>query len=365
MQVPFGDLRRQYDSIRNEIDSAIKRVLERGWFVLGTEVEEFERRFASYLGVEHVIGVGSGTEALHLALVACGITAGDEVITAANTCVPTVSAISFAGAIPVLVDVDQESFNLDPTKLESAITARTRAVVPVHLYGQTADLDPILSLCAAKGIPVIEDTAQGHGATYKSRKLGTIGTAGCFSFYPSKNLGAFGDGGAVVTRDAALAARLRRLRNYGEEVRYYHRTKGFNSRLDELQAAILSVKLEYLDRWNSRRSQIASVYDESIHNRLITKPNGLGHGEHVYHLYVIRCDRRDELREHLRERGIGTQIHYPVPIHLQDAYRDLGKNAGDFPVSEKCSSTVLSLPLYPELSDAECEYIVQCVEEFR
>jgi dTDP-4-amino-4,6-dideoxygalactose transaminase len=365
MEVPFGDLRRHYGAIRGEIDGAVRRVFERGWFVLGAEVQEFERRFAEYLAVRHVVGVGSGTEALHLALVANGVKTGDHVITVPNTCVPTVSAISSIGAVPVLVDVDPLSFTIDPNKLEPAITDRTKAVVPVHLYGQPADLDPIIRICDRHGIPVIEDAAQGHGATYKDRKLGTIGKGGCFSFYPSKNLGAFGDGGAIATDDAELAAQLYKLRNYGEERRYYHSIKGFNSRLDELQAAILSAKLPHLDNWNGRRRQIAMLYDREIANPLVTKPSSMDYGTHVYHLYVLRCGRRDELRQHLSARGVGSQVHYPVPIHLQTAYQDLGYRAGEFPVAEQCCEEVLSLPIYPELTDDECLYIARCVSEFR
>jgi dTDP-4-amino-4,6-dideoxygalactose transaminase len=365
--VPFGDLRRQYQSIRSEIDEAVRRVLERGWYVLGSEVEQFESDFAGYLGVSHVIGVGSGTEALHLALVACGVRPGDEVVTAPNTCVPTASAISAAGAVPVFADIDPSSFNLDPGKLERAITARTRAVVPVHLYGRAADLDPILDVCRRWSVPVVEDNAQGHGATYKGRKLGTIGAAGCFSFYPSKNLGAFGDGGAVATNNDETAARLRRLRNYGEERRYFHSIKGFNSRLDELQAAILGTKLRFLDAWNERRQEIAALYDREITNPLVTKPSPPPpqFGSHVYHLYVLRCERRDELRDYLAVRGVGTQVHYPVPVHLQDAYRDLHHQVGAFPAAEQSCAEVLSLPIYPELSDEESLYVAQCVEDFK
>jgi dTDP-4-amino-4,6-dideoxygalactose transaminase len=364
MKVPFGDLRRQYQAMRSEIDQAIHRVLERGWFVLGREVEEFEHEFAAYVGARHAIGVGSGTEAIHLALVAAGVGYGDEVITAANTCVPTVSAISFAGATPVLVDIDPTSYNLDPAKLEAAITPRTKAILPVHLYGQAADMDPILEIGSRSQIPVIEDVAQGHGATYKGRRLGTLGIAGCFSFYPSKNLGAFGDGGAIVTDDDEMAARLRRLRNYGEDRRYYHKTKGYNSRLDELQAAILRAKLPHLDRWNARRREIANIYNREITNPTVTKPAELGYGLHNYHLYVIRCERRDELQQHLASCGVTTLIHYPVPIHLQEAYSDLNRRVGDFPVTEECAKQVLSLPMFPELSDEEAHYVATCVNSF-
>ncbi|HXG64525.1 MAG TPA: DegT/DnrJ/EryC1/StrS family aminotransferase [Blastocatellia bacterium] len=364
MKVPFGDLRLQYDSMRDEIDAAVRGVLERGWFVLGREVESFEREFAAYVGARHAVGVGSGTEAIHLALIAAGVRPGDEVITAANTCVPTVSAISFAGAVPALVDVDPVSFNLDPAKLEAAITARTKAIVPVHLYGQAADMEPILEISRSKGIPVIEDVAQGHGATYRGKKLGAWGDAGCFSFYPSKNLGAFGDGGAVVTDDDELAAKLRRLRNYGEERRYYHTMKGFNSRLDELQAAILRAKLPRLDGWNARRREIAALYHREITNPLVRKPVELSYGEHNYHLYVIKCERRDELQQHLTGRGVVTLIHYPVPIHLQAAYQDLNKREGDYPVAERCAREALSLPIFPELADEQARYVADCINSF-
>ena len=364
VKVPFGDLARQYRSIAGEIDAAVNRVLGRGWFVLGQEVESFEREFATYIGVRHAVGVGSGTEAIHLALIAAGVSPGDEVITAANTCVPTVSAISFAGAATVLVDVDHDSFNLDPAKLESAITPRTRAILPVHLYGQAADLDAILEIGRRRQIPVIEDVAQGHGATYREKKLGAFGLASAFSFYPSKNLGAYGDGGAVVTNDDDVATRLRQLRNYGEERRYFHTTKGFNSRLDEIQAAVLRVKLDYLEDWNTRRREIAGLYDRGIVNPLILKPARMDYGTHNYHLYVIRTERRDELRRHLASLGIGSLIHYPVPIHLQKAYSELGKARGSFPIAERCSDQVLSLPIFPELSDQEVLEAADAVNSF-
>lgn len=364
MTVPFGDLRRQYQTIRAEIDSAVQRVLERGWFVLGTEVEQFEREFAAYLGARHVIGVGSGTEALHLALMAAGVKPGDEVITAANTCIPTVSAISFAGATPVLADAEPTGYNIDPAGIESRITSKTKAILPVHLYGQAADLAPILEISRRRGIPVVEDAAQGHGATYRGKKLGTLGIAGCFSFYPSKNLGAFGDGGAVATDDDDLAASLRRLRNYGEERRYFHKTKGFNSRLDEVQAAILRVKLAHLDDWNERRRLIAEMYNREITGDHVDKPEEQSYGRHAYHLYVIRSRRRDELQQRLADAGITTLIHYPVPIHLQDSYHDLGRRPGEYPVAEVLAREVLSLPMFPELTDEEVGYVARKVSSF-
>jgi dTDP-4-amino-4,6-dideoxygalactose transaminase len=364
MKIPFGDLSRQYPTIREEIDSAWRRVLERGWFILGAEVAAFESEFAQYLGAAHCVAVGSGTEAIHVALVAAGGGQGDQVITAANTCVPTASAISTAGCVPVLVDIDPDNFNLDPAKLEGAITPRTRAIVPVHIYGKAADMEPILQIADKYGIPVIEDVAQGHGADYKGRKLGTLAAAGCFSFYPSKNLGAYGDGGAITTDDDALAARLKSLRNYGETRRYYHSIKGFNSRLDEVQAAILRVKLGYLAAWNRRRRAIAARYNAEIVNPLILKPAACSYGEENYHLYVVRCRWRDRLQEHLAARGVVTLIHYPVPIHLQEAYKDLGKGLGDYPVAETCAAEVLSLPIFPELFETEISQIIEAVNSF-
>jgi dTDP-4-amino-4,6-dideoxygalactose transaminase len=346
------------------VDSAIQTVLNRGWFILGQEGEQFECEFAAYLGARHALGVASGTDAIHLALAAAGVKAGDEVITAANTCVPTVTGISSSGALPVLVDVDPVSFNLDPSQLEGAITPRTRAIVPVHLYGQAADLDPIVAIAHRHSIRVVEDAAQGVGATYQNRKLGSIGEAGCFSFYPSKNLGAFGDGGAVVTDDDDIAERVRRLRNYGEARRYYHATRGVNSRLDEMQAAILRAKLPLLDGWNRRRREIAAIYDREITNESIRKPVELDYGVHNYHLYVVRCRRRDELQKHMADCGVGTLIHYPVPIHLQEAYQDLNQREGSFPIAEECSREVLTLPVFPELTDDEATYVAESVNSF-
>lgn len=362
--VPFGDLRRQYDELREAIDAAVRRVHERGWYILGEEGEAFEREFADCLGVARTVGVGNGTEAIHLALRAVGVGAGDEVITVANTCVPTVSGIWQSGATLKLVDVDERSFNLDPARLADAITDRTRAIVVVHLYGQAADMDAILEIARARQLRVIEDAAQAHGATYKGRKLGSFGDAAAFSFYPSKNLGAHGDGGAVTTSDAAVAERLVSLRNYGQQRRYYHNEKGINSRLDEVQAAILRAKLPRLDDWNARRGELAELYNHGITNPLIQKPQEMAYGTPNYHLYVVRCRRRDELQAHLAAGGVSTLIHYPVPVHLQEAYADLGKGRGDYPVSEACADEILSLPIFPELSDAEARYVVEKLNSF-
>jgi dTDP-4-amino-4,6-dideoxygalactose transaminase len=365
LKVPFGDLRRQYVAMRQEIDEAVQRVFERGWFILGIEGENFEREFADYLGVKRAVGVGSGTEAIHLALRAVGVEAGDEVITVPNTCVPTVSGIWAAGAVPVLVDVKEESFTLDPDKLEAVITPKTKAILPVHLYGQAADLDSIIEIARRHNLKVIEDAAQAHGATYKNRKLGAIADAAAFSFYPSKNLGANGDGGAVTTNDEEIAERVIRLRNYGQEKRYYHKTKGTNSRLDEVQAAILREKLKYLNAWNERRREIANIYDEGLTNSLLQKPVQVDYGRHNYHLYVIRCERRDELQRFLNEKGISTLIHYPVPIHLQEAYGDLNKRQGDYPVAELIAGQILSLPIFPELTYDEARYVIDCINSFK
>jgi dTDP-4-amino-4,6-dideoxygalactose transaminase len=362
--IPFGDLSRQLAAIREEIDGAIAATLRSGWFVLGKAGEKFESEFAAYIGTRYAGGVGSGTEALHLALVAVGVKPGDEVITVANTCVPTVSAISFAGAVPALVDCDNESYNLDPGKLEAAITKKTRAIMPVHLYGQAADMDPIMSVAEKHGLPVVEDCAQSHGTEYKGKKTGTIGDIAAFSFYPSKNLGAYGDGGAILTNDGSLAERVRMLRNYGQEKRYYHSIKGFNSRLDELQAAILSVKLKHLDRWNARRREIAALYGSMIKNPLIRLPREMSYGKHVYHLYPVRTRHRDELQNFLSSNGIQTVIHYPIPVHLQKSYADLGKARGSFPQAEAHGDEELSLPMFPELTDDEVRYICETLNGF-
>jgi dTDP-4-amino-4,6-dideoxygalactose transaminase len=364
MRVPFGDLARQYQLIRTEVDDAIARVLRKGWFILGEEVSAFERDFAAYLGCRNVVGVASGTDALHLALVAAGVRPGDEVITAANTCVPTASGITSAGATVVLADVDPLTCTIQPADIERAITPRTRAIVPVHLYGQAADMDPIIEISNRKGVPVVEDAAQAHGATYRGKKLGTIGDAGCFSFYPSKNLGAFGDAGAVATDNDDLAAKLRQLRNYGERQRYFHQTKGVNSRLDEIQAAILSSKLRHLDAWNLRRRQIARFYDSEITNPVVSKPTEQSYGQHNYHLYVLRCGSRGDLQRHLADHGVSTLIHYPVPLHLQEAYADIGLGPGSYSVSEQLAHEVLSLPIFPELTDEEARHVADSVNSF-
>jgi dTDP-4-amino-4,6-dideoxygalactose transaminase len=364
MAVSFLDLSRQYLAIKDEIDSAMARVFSRAWFILGKEGEAFELEFAAYLGARYGVGVGSGTEALHLALLACGVKPGDEVITVPNTAVPTISAISFAHAIPRLVDIDPVTLTMDVQQVEAAITPRTKVLLPVHLYGQTANLAPLLDIARRHSLRVVEDACQAHGAAYGSRKAGTLGEAGCFSFYPSKNLGAYGDGGFVCTDNPEIAERLRLLRNYGQTRRYYHAVKGFNSRLDELQAAILRVKLHYLDDWNSRRRDLARRYDELLQDLPVTRPQEAAWGRHVFHLYVMRAPERDQLCSFLAERGIQTIIHYPVPVHLQEAYRDLNIPLGALPEAEKAAREIVSLPFYPEIRNDEIDTVAASIREF-
>ncbi len=362
--IPFGDLKRHYAAIKPRIDDAVLRVLESGWYILGSELEKFEKEFSQYVGSYYAVGVGSGTEALHLALVAAGVQPGDNVITVANTAVPTLSAISFAQAVPVFVEIDPDSYCMDATRLEDAITPKTKAIVPVHLYGHACDMPHIMDIANNHNLKVIEDCAQAHGATVGGQKVGTFGDFGSFSFYPSKNLGAFGDAGMVVTNDAADAEALVKLRNYGQSKRYYHDSLGFNSRLDELQAAILSTQLESLPEWTARRREIARLFYKNIKNKNIFLPRVKDGVEHVYHLFVVRHPNRDELRLHLSEHGIGSQIHYPVPCHLQQAYDFLGVPKGRLPITENYAQTVLSLPNYPELTDDEVLFICDVLNKF-
>ena len=345
--IAFNDLRPQYAALRAELDAAVARVLERGWFILGPELEAFEAEFAAYCGARHAVGVGSGTDALHLALRACGVGPGDEVITVAFTAVPTINAISLAGARPVFVDVDPATRTMDPAQVEAALTPRTRALLPVHLYGHAADMAPLQAIAQRHGLWLIEDAAQAHGTTYRGQRTGTLGHLAAFSFYPTKNLGAYGDAGAVVTNDDALAARLRLLRNYGQTDRYHHQIEGVNSRLDEVQAAILRVKLRHLDAWNAARRERAARYSAALAG--LTTPREASWTHHTYHLYVVEVPQRTRVQQALSEAGIGTLVHYPVPAHLQPAYAHLGVARGTLPVSERLGDTVLSLPLYPEL----------------
>lgn len=347
--------------MRGDVEAAMARVLDSGRFVLGPEVEEFEKAFARSCGVELAVGVASGTDALTIALEAVGVGTGDEVITAANTCVPTVAAIEAAGATPVLVDVDAVSFTIDPELVRDALTERTRAVVPVHLYGQCAAMEPILELARSYGLKVVEDAAQAYGAEYRGRRAGTLGDAAAFSFYPTKNLGAMGDGGAVVTNDPRVAANARLLRNYGEEVRYRSVRRGRNSRLDELQAAILGAKLPSVDSWLARRREIAARYREALASSAVDLPEEAEGTVHAYHLFVIRSRKRDQLRDLLDQAGVGTLVHYPRPIHRQPAYGHLAGRDGHLAVSDALSEQVLSLPLYAELEDGEVDAVIAAV----
>ena len=362
--IPFLDLRSQYLAIQPEIDAAIAAVFASGRFILGEQVAAFEREFAAYCGARHGIGVGSGTEAIHLALLACGIGAGDEVITVPNTAVATVAAIEQTGACPVMVDVDFQTRTLDPQRLAAAITPRTRVIMPVHLYGMPADLEPLLAIAHARGLRVIEDCAQAHGALYHGRRVGSLGDLGCFSFYPTKNLGAYGDGGFITTNDDTLAERLRLLRTYGWRERDHSVIKGLNSRLDELQAAVLRVKLNHLDSWTAQRRHLAALYSESLHDSGVSIPVEPSGVQPVYHLYVIATPLRDALRAHLKARGIEALVHYPTPIHLQEAYAGMGCAAGSFPNAERLAVEVLSLPLYPEMDEQVVVTVAAAVNEF-
>jgi dTDP-4-amino-4,6-dideoxygalactose transaminase len=359
--IPFVDLRAQYRSIKAEIDEAIARVLETTAFVLGREVEAFEAAFAEYVGAKFCVGLNSGTAAVQLAVMACGVGAGEEVIVPANTFFASAEGVSTAAASPVFVDADPVSYTIDPAKIEAAITERTRAIMPVHLYGQTADLDPILEIANRYNLLVIEDAAQAHGSLYKEKRVGALGRAGCFSFYPGKNLGAYGEGGAVVTNDAEVARRVRLLRDHGSEQKYRHEVVGYNFRLEGIQGAVLNVKLRHLDRWNDLRRAHAARYDELLSESGLTLPREMPYARHVYHLYVVQTNERDALQQRLNEAGVQTGIHYPVPIHLQPAYASMGHKVGDFPESEKQAGRVLSLPMFPELTDEQINKVAEAI----
>ena len=364
-EIPFLDVGATYRELKPELDEAVNRVLTSGWYIGGEEVAAFERDFASYVEAEHCVGVGNGLDALHLALRAMGIGPGDEVIVPSNTYIATWLAVSYAGAKPVPIEPDERTYNLDPQLIEAAITPRTKALLPVHLYGQPADLDPILSIAREHGLWVLEDAAQSHGARYKGRRIGSHGDAVAWSFYPGKNLGAFGDGGAVTTNDGELAERIRVLGNYGSKVKYINEVQGFNSRLDPLQAAVLRVKLTHLDEWNLRREQIASYYLGVLADMPLVLPYVPEWATPVWHLFVVRQPQRDELQKHLNAQGIGTVIHYPVPPHLQQAYSELGVAEGALPLSEQIHKEVLSLPVGPHLDAAQAERVVEMVRAFR
>lgn len=362
MTIPFLDLKSPYIELKDELDSAYRRVMESGWYILGKEVEAFEAEFAAYSEAKYCIGVANGLDALHLIIRAYGIGSGDEVIVPANTYIATWLAVTHTGATPVPVEPIERTYNMDPSRIEAAITAKTKAILVVHLYGQPADMDPINALAQLHGLKVIEDCAQAQGARYKGRRAGTLGDAAGFSFYPGKNLGAIGDGGAVTTNDPELAERIKVLRNYGSRVKYHNEIVGYNSRLDELQAALLRVKLTKLDEWNERRRQIAWNYIQAFSGQQkLVMPHVPDWAEPVWHLFVVRNPQRDLLQKSLDEAGIGTMIHYPIPPHLQPAYAELGHGKAAFPVSERMASEVLSLPMGPHLSKSELDTVINSI----
>lgn len=363
--IPFLDMKSPYRELKSELDAAYQRVMDSGWYILGKEVEAFEQEFAQYCGSQFCIGVGNGLEALHLILRAYGIGEGDEVIVPSNTYIATWLAVSYAGARPVPVEPDPRTYNLDPDRVEAAITSKTRALLPVHLYGQTADMDPLMELADKYDLKVIEDAAQAQGARHKERISGALGHAAGFSFYPGKNLGALGDAGAVTTNNETLAERVRILRNYGSKVKYYNEVKGYNSRLDEMQAAFLRVKLKHLEEWNKRRENIADIYLEALANLPdLTLPHVPQWASPAWHIFPIRHPRRDELHNYLKSKGVDTLIHYPVPPHLAGAYADLGIQQGAFPIAETIASTELSLPMGPHLHVEDAKYVVDLIREF-
>ena len=360
--IPFLDLSEQYRGLKPDIMKAIETVLDSSQFVLGDAVAQFEQAFAAYVGAKHGIGLNSGTSALHLGLLAAGVRPGDEVITVPHTFVATVAAIGYLGAQAVLVDIDEESYTMDPNQLAEAITPRTRAIMPVHLYGQSSDMEPITEIATRQGIPVIEDAAQAHGASYRGRPCGSLGTLAAFSFYPGKNLGAYGEGGIAVTDDDQIARRLRMLRDWGQERKYHHVVRGFNARMEGIQGAVLGVKLRHLEDWTERRRSRAAIYDRLLGScAAVRLPRAAPDRRHVYHIYAVRVDDRDGFMAFLRERGVGTAIHYPFPVHLLEGYSDLGYGRGDFPVAERVASEVVSLPMFPELSDAQAEQVAAAV----
>lgn len=362
MNVPFLDLKATYDELKVELDTVLQRVMSGGWYILGKEVSAFEEEFAEYCGVEHCVGVGNGLDALSLTLRAAGVGPGDEVIVPGNTYIATWLAVDQTGATLVPVEPDPRTYNIDPQRVEEAITPQTRVIMPVHLYGQPADMDPIVAIARERDLIVVEDSAQAHGAQYKGRLAGSLGYASGFSFYPGKNLGAFGDGGAVTTNDRDLADKVRVLRNYGSRVKYVNEVKGYNSRLDELQAALLRVKLRYLDEWNGRRSRIAEEYSRALEGKGgVEVPYVPKWADPTWHLYVVRVKDREEVQQRLAELGIATLLHYPIPPHLQEAYSPLNLHEGSYPVSERLADEVLSLPIGPHMSESQSAAVIDAI----
>ena len=364
MNIPFVSFRPMERELDQDLRSAFERVLARSWYIRGAEDEAFEKAFAQYCGARYCVGVGNGLDALMLALKALDVGAGDEVIVPSNTYIATVLAVMYVGAKPIFVEPDIRTFNIDSARIEEVITPKTRVIMPVHLYGQACDMEPIMEIACKHGLKVVEDCAQAHGATYKGRKIGTFGDAAGFSFYPGKNLGALGDGGAVVTDNEELAERIRALGNYGSDYKYHHIYKGNNSRLDEMQAAFLAAKLPHLDRMNEERRRIAELYTKGIQNHKVVKPYVAPECVPVWHIYAIRCAERNELERYLSKKGIGTNKHYPIPIHLQECCRDLQIPEGSLPVAEEISRTELSLPMYYGMIDEEVQYVIDAVNAF-
>lgn len=364
INIPFASFEPMHQEIKEELDIAVQEVLDSNWFIRGKQNEKFEKEFAEYCGTKYCVGCGNGLDALSLLLKAYGIGAGDEVIIPSNTFIATALAVTYTGAVPVLVDPRLDDYTMDACKIEEKITNRTKAVIPVHLYGQTADMDAIRSIAQKHGLIIIEDAAQAHGAEYKGKKSGNLGDAAGFSFYPGKNLGALGDAGAITTNDGNIAKKVRTLANYGSDFKYHHIYQGVNSRLDELQAAVLSVKLKRLDHWNEFRGRIAQRYLEGIKNPKIVNPTIAEDRTHVWHIFAVRTERREELEKYLNTHGIGTTIHYPVPIHLQEGYRNLGVHRGELPISEKIADTELSIPMYYGMRDEQVDYVIETLNGF-
>ncbi|MDR4890026.1 DegT/DnrJ/EryC1/StrS family aminotransferase [Fredinandcohnia sp. QZ13] len=367
MRVPMLDLTEQYQELRTEILSQLEDVMSKASFILGNNVKKLEADIASYSNVKHGVGVANGSDALHISLLACGIKEGDEVITTAFTFFATAGAVARIGAKPVFVDIDPQTFNIDPTKIEHAVTEKTKAIIPVHLYGQTADMDAINEIAKNHNLFVIEDAAQAIGAKYKGKKVGELGTTACYSFFPTKNLGAYGDGGMVVTNDDEISEKMRVLRVHGSKPKYHHHVLGYNSRLDELQAAVLNVKFPHLDQWSELRREKARVYSELLNEAVgqhVTTPYMAEENYHIFHQYTLRVDRRDELQQYLKENGIDTMIYYPIPLHLQPVFSELGYKEGDLPETEKACKEALSLPMYPELPLEMQKYVVEKIAEF-
>lgn len=365
MKIPFVTFKPMEGELDKELRSAFERVYTRSWYIEGTEDEAFEKAFAEYCGTQYCVGVGNGLDALVMALKGLGVGTGDEVIVPSNTYIATALAVTYVGAIPVFVEPDIRTFNINPELIEDTITEKTKAIMPVHLYGLACDMDPIMEIAKKHNLYIVEDCAQAHGATYKGKKIGTFGEAAGFSFYPGKNLGALGDAGATITNDKKLADKIRAYGNYGSDYKYHHIYKGNNSRLDEMQAAFLAAKLPHLERMNVERRRIAQMYLDGIKNPEVVLPFVPDYAVPVWHIFGIRCKRREELEKFLNDKGIGTNKHYPIPMHLQDCYKDLGLKEGDFPITEEISATELSIPMYYGMSDEEIQYVIDCINEFR